>query len=694
MQYRIVNPGIWYGDGHTGTEDLSDLLAGDGSYTSDPTNDYPNLVEGNNYIFIRTWDNLGNVTTNYVSGVVKINTIAPSPVLNLEVAPENNTTNSYTFDWDPPVSYTGQLGNMSYCYTVNTTPSATTCNYTSPGVTALAADSYATQPGENTMYVVARDEAFNINYATYSTVIFSYSGSAPGIPTNIDIADISIKSTSSWKLALTWDPPGDTGAGVELYRVYRSTNSTSCSGEPTAFTQVGTSTDSSYVNSGLSQQMYYYCIKACDSANNCSASSSTVGALPTGKFTEPAKLLVEPEETGITTRRATISWVTDRNSDSRVEYGLSTGNYFDFEVGSSDQVTNHAVELNNLTAGTTYYYRVKWTDEDGNVGVSTEKIFATIPAPQVYDVAVLRVSLDTAIIRFVSTGASRARILYGTTRSLGGLQEIQTSPLESAYTIVIDGLTDSTKYFYKINPVDTEGFEYEGTSLDFTTLPRPRIYNVEVQEQKGAAQPTVDVSWETNTEVSSILSYYPEGDPLGVREVVDLDLVVGKHELSIPYLQANTRYLLVVKGLDKLGNEGASSVYTFTTATDSRPPVTENLSVETTIVSSAQSGERSAQLIITWDTDEPASAQVEFGLGSVGEYTQRTQQDTNLTYNHLVVISNLSPSQVYHLRALSRDSAGNEGVSTDTVTITAKSSDSAFDLVISNLLQIFGFIGT
>lgn len=103
---------------------------------------------------------------------------------------------------------------------------------------------------------------------------------------------------------------------------------------------------------------------------------------------------------------------------------------------------------------------------------------------------------------------------------------------------------------------------------------------------------------------------------------------------------------------------------------------------------------QSAQLIVTWDTDEPATSQVEFGLGSVGSYTQRSQEDINLTFNHLVVISNLTPSQVYHLQVVSRDSTDNEARSIDTVTITPKSSDSAFELVINNLLQIFGFIGS
>ena len=96
---------------------------------------------------------------------------------------------------------------------------------------------------------------------------------------------------------------------------------------------------------------------------------------------------------------------------------------------------------------------------------------------------------------------------------------------------------------------------------------------------------------------------------------------------------------------------------------------------------------------MTWNTDEPASSQVEFGEGTGTTYSQKTQEDEKLTLNHLVIISNLSPSRVYHLRALSKDKAQNLGQSVDTVTITPKATDNALNLVITNLGEAFGFMG-
>ncbi|HRO65643.1 MAG TPA: DUF2341 domain-containing protein, partial [Candidatus Dojkabacteria bacterium] len=114
LQYRIGDTGTWYGDLHTGTEDINDLLINDGSYVTDETYDYPLLEEGNNLIYFRAIDNLGNVTApeDYVKGILKLNTVAPSPVRNLSVNPENGTENNYTFTWDVPGTYTGSSSGI------------------------------------------------------------------------------------------------------------------------------------------------------------------------------------------------------------------------------------------------------------------------------------------------------------------------------------------------------------------------------------------------------------------------------------------------------------------------------------------------------------------------------------------------------------------------------------------------------
>jgi len=694
LQYRIGSSGTWYGDSHSGTQDNTDLLTNDGTYSTQQNPDFANLTEGSNIIYLRTWDNAGNVSTSYISGALKINTTSPSAPRNLAVSSSDSTTNSYSFTWDDPSAFTGQASNLTFCYTINTVPTLTTCTYTAAGANTLSADAYATQPGTNTLYLAAKDEAGNINYDSYTSVAFTYSGSAPGLPRNVDVSDISIKSTSNWKLAVSWDAPSSVGAGVSSYKIYRSTTNTTCSANLSSFTQIGTSAGTSYSDTGLSQVAYYYCVKACDSASNCSAVSSTVTKTPTGKYFTAASLTSGPTSGSITTKKATITWSTDRSSDSKVAFGTSSGSYGSDEVSNSSQVTSHTINLTNLKAGTTYYYKAKWTDEDGNMGTSDEKTFATDAAPTVKDVSAKNIGLSSAIIQFTSKGSSKVKIYYGTTTGFGGSKEVSTSTTETTYTSELTGLNDGTKYYYKLNTFDSESGEYEGTILDFTTLPRPKISSVRIQEVKGTAQPTILVSWISNTEISSIITYYPEGKATDARDEVNIALTSGEHKLFLKGLFPQTNYILVVKGRDKIGNEATSDTQRVTTATDTRPPQILNVRIEGGVIPPVGgAGQESiAQLVVSWDTDEPATSQIEFGEGTGETYSQKTQEDSNLTLNHLVVMSNLTPSKVYHLRTISKDKAGNEGKSIDSVTITPKSTQSALDLVVGNLSEVFGFL--
>ena len=176
---------------------------------------------------------------------------------------------------------------------------------------------------------------------------------------------------------------------------------------------------------------------------------------------------------------------------------------------------------------------------------------------------------------------------------------------------------------------------------------------------------------------------------------MNVALIKGEHRLIIRGLLPKTNYILVVKGRDKIGNEAVSDPQRFTTATDTRPPQVSELHVEGAAIppTTTAAQESTAQLIVSWNTDEPGTSQVEFGEGTGTTYSSKTQEDGNLTYNHLVIISGLTPSKVYHLRAISKDEAGNVGNSIDTVTITPKATENALNLVITSLQEVFGFIG-
>jgi hypothetical protein len=702
-QYQINSSnGTWQGTTNNDSLSLDYIPATASAYTLNALRDQNSIVSGANIIYFRSVDNAGNTSSDATVRTCNLSYGGAAPAFGgtdtITIAPTSSSANSYALSW-PAATASGSNSVTHYYYMINTSPPSTFAtiegntgtyidNGTSQTVSAKALT--GVNKGTNTVYVVAIDNASIPNYSpsNYISGSFTLNSTDPDNVGNLVASDSSIKSSSQWNTTLTWTAPSYQGAGNLTYIVQRSTDNSN-------FSQVGTSSGLSYVDNTPSSAKYYYKIYTKDGANAQSSGTNSVSITPTGKWTTSPSLDSGPTVSNITTKKATITWSTSRTSDSKIAYGTTSGSYSSDEVSNSSQVTSHVVNLSNLKAGTTYFYKIKWTDEDGNTGTSTEKNFTTAPAPTVKNVVAKNIGLTNAIIQYSVSDASSVKLYYGQSTSFGGSTTVFTSTSESTYTTELTGLLDGTKYYYKINTFDNDNSEYDGTTLDFTTLPRPKISNVQIQQVANTAQSTILISWKSNTEISSIITYYPEEKPGEARDEVNIALTKGDHRMIIRSLLPQTNYILIVKGRDKMGNEAISDSQKLTTATDTRPPQISDLHVEGSnippITTTGQ--DQKAQLIVSWNSDEISSSQVEFGEGTGSVYSQKTQEDSNLTFNHIVIISNLTPSKVYHLKALSKDKIGNIGNSIDTVTITPKATDNALNLVVGNLQEAFGFLG-
>lgn len=701
-QYQLnSSTGSWQGTTHSTALDLDYIPATASSYMLTSARDGDHIVSGSNTIYFRTVDAAGNISSNATIRTGNIAYGGSAPTFGgsdvVTITPDTNTTNMYALSWPAATAAEG-LSVASY-YFMTVPPPATLATLTGNYATFINNGSSRTltasalpgvNKGTNTVYVVAVDNAANPNYSPSNFIkgTFVLDSDDPDNVVELVVSDSSIKSQLRWNVALTWAEPEYKGAGNLSYLIYRSSD-----GE--TYTQVGSTSGLSYVDTAPSSATYYYKVYTKDGANALSSGTNAVSILPTGRWTTAPTLESEPTVTNITTKKATITWSTSRTSDSKVSFGSATNTYGSEEPSNSSQVSSHTINLTNLTPGTTYYYKTKWTDEDGNTGTSSEKSFTTDPAPTVTDPKVSTISISSAILSYTVNGASKVKIYYGKTANFGGVKEVSTATSSTTYTTSLEDLEDGTKYYYKINTFDSEAAEYEGSILSFETLPKPKISTVRIQQVAGTAQSTVLVTWTTNTEVSSIVTYYPVDRPGDVKDEVNVALVKGAHRIVIRGLLPQTNYMLIVKGRDKIGNEAQSDSQRFTTATDTRPAQITDLRIEGSNVPSGNgsSQESTAQFVVSWNTDEPATSQVEFGEGTGTTYASKTQEDANMTLNHLVIISNLTPSKVYHLRALSKDKAENTGMSVDTVAIAPKATDNAFNLVITNLQSAFGFLG-
>jgi len=118
--------------------------------------------------------------------------------------------------------------------------------------------------------------------------------------------------------------------------------------------------------------------KTSDSTDSLNLGGSTGGTFTIG----PPKPSIAPQDIAITnvlvslisTNSAAITWTTDAESDSEVEYGLEEGKYI---LSSYDKtlVKEHKMVIGeNLTAGETFHFRVKSKDSV-NEGVGKNMTF-------------------------------------------------------------------------------------------------------------------------------------------------------------------------------------------------------------------------------------------------------------------------------------------------------------------------------
>lgn len=701
-QYSLNGTDNWQGNEFHTTLGIDYIPAGfeQPYYLSDERD---SVEIGENIIYFRTVDLAGNYSTpgTYRTGSLSYGGDAPvfEDGASISIDPTTSTSNNFSLSWPDATPAEGRSID-SYYYMVNTSPPTALSTLTSNPGTYIATTNTSidatklsgAQKGGNSVTVVAVDDEGNYSPSNAITGSFTLNSTHPDPVSDLTVSDASIKSASLWRASLAWSHPDYQGTGTLTYTVQRSTDGIT-------WATITTTSGTAYVDTVSDSQKYYWRVGSSDTTDSSIASPSYTNAvtiIPKGSYTDPAELTSGPSVSKLTTRKAQISWTTNRNSDSKIAFGTSSGDYFDEEPSNSDQDTEHVINLTNLLPGTTYYYKARWTDEDGNTGESEEKSFSTEPAPTVTDPQATQIGLTSAILRYSVKGASKVKIYYGRSTEFGAVKEIATSTEESTLTTELTELEDGSVYYYKINPIDSEDHEYEGQALTFETMPRPRISNVKLQEVAGTAQTTVLVSWSVNTPLSSIISYYPSGQSNLAKSNVDVELKSGAREMTISGLLPQQRYQLVVKGKDKAGNEAVSDTYSFTTATDTRPPQIMNLKVIGGTIPPVgfAAGEIKAQLVITWDTDEPSTSQVEYGEGAGSSYSQKSQEDGNLTTNHTVILSGLTPSKVYHMRAISKDAGGNESRSIDLTTIAPKATRSALDLVMESLSTAFGFLGS
>jgi len=379
-----------------------------------------------------------------------------------------------------------------------------------------------------------------------------------------------------------------------------------------------------------------------------------------------APVIDNVQPVGVTETGAVITWTTDINATGNVEYGTTSGSYPNSAPTPADasaDSTLHAVVLSGLSAGTTYYYRVKSSNLVDPESVSAEYSFQT-ESFTISGIAVPVVGVTSATVTWNTSTLATSNVEYGTTAAYGSSAPVpaDTTADAMAHVVALTGLSDGTTYHCRIRSEDGSGIEVESDDFTFTTLTDtspPDISGVAPSGITIATSTTAMITWDTDEPASSQAEYGTTSTTHGSYDSTSylIDAGLTSHAISLGGLSPDTTYYYRVISKDTYDNEAVSTEYSFTTATDTTQPVIKNV---------AASVLTTTTVAITWETDELATSNVEYGTTVGYGSTAPTPADTVADRKaHVVVLSGLSPGTPYHYRVKSQDVYGNEAVSID-----------------------------
>ena len=286
-------------------------------------------------------------------------------------------------------------------------------------------------------------------------------------------------------------------SGAAKYEVYRARSK---DGDYIKYATVtGTSyTNTSYIENG---NTYYYKVRALDANGTAGAWSSIVAV--TYKQTLPA-----PTVTGGSDAqgRPTLKWnaVTGAAKYEIYRSYSRDGSYSKYSTQTSTAYTNSSY----LTSGTTYYYKVRALDANGNAGPYSAVVSVTcrlkLSAPSVTGG---KDSQGRPTLKWNAvTGAAKYEVYRSTSRS--GTYTKYSTQTSTSYTNS-SYLTSGTTYYYKVRTLGSDGsYGPYSSVVSVTYRATSSAVPAEVTMGKATAQGSyITVTWDKAANAASYRVY-------------------------------------------------------------------------------------------------------------------------------------------------------------------------------------------
>jgi hypothetical protein len=360
------------------------------------------------------------------------------------------------------------------------------------------------------------------------------------------------------------------------------------------------------------------------------------------------------------------SALTDLGS-YRLYYGISPtpcpGSSFVSVPSSSTTPTSGeivSVRLSGLSSGTVYYASITALDLSGNESACSPAVsaiprsdFVVSPAGTVAFGSVSVGSFSEQTFTVENTGGGTLSgtasvplpfsIVSGASFTLAGVGATQNVKVRFSPTVGASVTANLT--FRADGGVVSRVLTGTGTIVD-TAAPNVAV----TAPTGGTVSGTIAITATATDDVGVVgVQFKVDGANVGAEDTVPPYSVSWKTSL-VP----NGVHTVSAVARDAAGNLSTSSGITVIVANDVTPPQ---------LSQPAPSAISSSSATLTWTTDEASTSQIQYGATTA--YGTTSPLDATRKTAHSVTVAGLSPNTLYHMRARSRDAAGNLGVSVD-----------------------------
>lgn len=396
----------------------------------------------------------------------------------------------------------------------------------------------------------------------------------------------------------------------------------------------------------LASTSYTAEVTATDKTGNGPTRGSVTFTTSTAPDNRPPLIVAGPTVSAITSDSAVVEWETNEPATTVV-----TG---DVSFAGVGYATVHKVELRNLQSATRYAIRIASSDESGNGPTQRQLHFTTLLSADTTAPVILKgpwfvdITGDGATVVWETDELSNSGVSYNDGVAYGVLND---DALSLTHSVRMTGLKPDTMYHVTVSSKDAFGngptlsapFDVRTLSVADTVAPvfleTPTACNINRQ--------LIQLCFRTDEPASVVIEYGTHPNDLGSVEA--RAQLLRQHTMPINGLSPLTAYFFRVSVTDEAGNTSVSAPIQTTTLSGGNG--TPSFLAAPTVAYKSKD-----RAVISWETNRPCSALVEYGESSF----DLQASDGQLRTKHSIVLPNLVAGQSYQFRVTATDVDGNK----------------------------------